>query len=131
MTGTVYVALLPFQLWVTLKYLTGPATAIALATLLHAFTFYGIIAAGEEIENPFGYEKNDMNFDHFIDKIIQPELDALTSRPIPDVAVWAFSSENTHVFFWHGQGEMGVGPEAWMGRGHSAMRAVLAKADPV
>ncbi|KAG8854324.1 hypothetical protein FRB96_007729 [Tulasnella sp. 330] len=121
---TIYVALLPFQLWVTLKYLTIPATAIS------AFIFYGFIVAGEEIENPFGYDKNDLDLDHFTDNIIRPELNALTSRPMPNISSWAFDTENTHLFFGHGRGEMGVTPDSWIQRGDDAVREVLAKADP-
>ncbi|QRW20725.1 bestrophin protein [Rhizoctonia solani] len=73
-----YVFFLPFQLWPTLRWVTIPATSIA------AFLFFGFIVAGEEIENPFGYDKNDLNLDHFCRNIIHAELMAITSVPVPD-----------------------------------------------
>ncbi|KAG8995487.1 hypothetical protein FRB94_009136 [Tulasnella sp. JGI-2019a] len=121
---TIYVALLPFQLWTTLKYLTIPATAIS------TFIFYGFIVAGEEIENPFGYDKNDLDLDHFTDNIIRPELHALTSRPMPEVGVWAFDAQNSYVFHGHGRGEKDVTPEEWLKKGDGAIREVLTRADP-
>ncbi|KAL0959299.1 hypothetical protein HGRIS_014563 [Hohenbuehelia grisea] len=51
---TIYCLLLPFQIWKTLGWLSIPGTVIA------AFFFYGFLVAGEEIENPFGYDKNDL-----------------------------------------------------------------------
>ncbi|KAG9093797.1 hypothetical protein FS749_013722, partial [Ceratobasidium sp. UAMH 11750] len=70
-----YVFFLPFQLWKSLGYVTIPATGVA------AFLFFGFLAAGEEIENPFGYDKNDLNLDHFCHNIIRAELLAITSVP--------------------------------------------------
>jgi len=119
----IHVALLPFQLWVPLKWLTIPATSLA------AFIFYGFLVAGEEIENPFGYDKNDLSLDHFTHNIIRAELNALTSRPMPDIAEWAFQPDNSDIFAGGGLGESGVTPRAWVGRGEAALRDVLARAD--
>ncbi|KAG8935164.1 hypothetical protein FRC01_007397 [Tulasnella sp. 417] len=112
--------LLPFQLWIPFKYLTIPATAIA------TFVFFGFLVAGEEIENPFGYDKNDLNLDHFTYNIIRVELNALTSRPPPDLSDWAFNPENKNIF---GGIEPGVSPQEWMNRGEAQMRSVLRKAE--
>ncbi|KAG8984482.1 hypothetical protein FRB94_009970 [Tulasnella sp. JGI-2019a] len=120
---TIYVALLPFQLFSTMKYLTIPFTSLA------AFIFYGFIVAGEEIENPFGYDKNDLNLDHFTHHIIRAELNALTSRPMPNISDWAFTPENSEVFAGHGLGQSGVTPKEWVGRGEKVLREVLARAD--
>jgi hypothetical protein len=64
----IYCFFLPFQLWPTLKYLTIPGTTIA------SFIFFGFLVAGEEIENPFGYDKNDLDMDHFTNEIIRTYL---------------------------------------------------------
>ncbi|KAG8878375.1 hypothetical protein FRB98_006139 [Tulasnella sp. 332] len=120
---TLYVAMLPFQLYSTMKNLTIPATALA------AFIFYGFLVAGDEIENPFGYDKNDLNLDHFTHNIIRAELNALTSRPMPEISEWAFTPGNTEVFAGHGLGQSGVTPKEWVGRGDRAVRDVLARAD--
>ena len=67
--------------------------------------------------DPFGYDKNDLvcaciserytpadtspasqNMDHFTHNIIRSELLAITSRPPPDPADWAFSPYNDNLF---------------------------------
>ncbi|CAE6426976.1 unnamed protein product [Rhizoctonia solani] len=111
-----YVFFLPFQLWPTLKWLTIPATSIA------AFLFFGFIVAGEEIENPFGYDKNDLNLDHFCRNIIHAELMAITSVPVPDPKEWAFVKENDCVFGTAGPIRT---PEEWVKTGELAMRQEL------
>ncbi|CAE6527825.1 unnamed protein product [Rhizoctonia solani] len=108
-----YVFFLPFQLWPVLKWVTIPATSIAvrlihfhgsqlcLTYFVQAFLFFGFIVAGEEIENPFdpfGYDKNDLNLDHFCRNIIHAELMAITSVPVPDPSQWAFAKDNDCVF---------------------------------
>ncbi|KAG9016000.1 hypothetical protein FRB90_003891 [Tulasnella sp. 427] len=111
--------LLPFQLWTPFKYLTIPATAIA------TFVFFGFLVAGEEIENPFGYDKNDLNLDHFTHNVIRVELYALTSRPPPGLSDWAFNPENKNMFGV----EPGMSPQEWMRRGEAEMRAALRRAE--
>ncbi|KIO32652.1 hypothetical protein M407DRAFT_66439, partial [Tulasnella calospora MUT 4182] len=118
--ATIFVALLPFQLWTTFHYSTIPATAIA------AFIFFGFLAAGDEIENPFGYDKNDLNLDHFTRNIIRVELAALTSRPPPSLEDWALSPDNNNVF---GKNEAPLTPREWMERGEQAVWGVLKKGE--
>ncbi|KAF8650702.1 hypothetical protein AX16_005075 [Volvariella volvacea WC 439] len=50
----IYCLSLPFQIWPFLEWLTIPSTVVA------SFIFFGFLVAGEEIENPFGYDKNDL-----------------------------------------------------------------------
>ncbi|KAG9015705.1 hypothetical protein FRB90_004370 [Tulasnella sp. 427] len=118
--ATIFVTLLPFQLWTTFHYTTIPATSLA------AFIFFGFLVAGEEIENPFGYDMNDLNLDHFTQNIIRVELDALTSRPPPSLDDWAFSSDNDQVF---GKGESPATPAEWMERGETAVWTVLKRGE--
>ncbi|KAG8937755.1 hypothetical protein FRC00_001175 [Tulasnella sp. 408] len=118
--ATIFVTLLPFQLWTTFHYSTIPATAIA------AFIFFGFLAAGDEIENPFGYDKNDLNLDHFTRNIIRVELAALTSRPPPNLEDWALSPDNNNVF---GRNEAPLAPREWMERGEQAVWSVLKKGE--
>ncbi|KAG8905444.1 hypothetical protein FRB99_008941 [Tulasnella sp. 403] len=118
---TIFVFMLPFQLWASFKYLTIPATAIA------TFVFFGFLVAGEEIENPFGYDKNDLNLDHFTHNIIRMELNAITSRPAPSIGDWIFSVENTEIFSGTGSSERGVTPKEWIQRGEDAMRKALSR----
>jgi len=114
-----YCFFLPFQLWLTLRYITIPGTVIA------SFTFFGFLVAGEEIENPFGYDKNDLNLDHFTNGIIRQELEALSAMPMPDPNVWVFSSINDRVFGPHRPGAERVTPEEWVGRGADSMHIAL------
>ncbi|KAF8839778.1 UPF0187-domain-containing protein [Paxillus ammoniavirescens] len=113
-----YCLALPFQIWSALKWLTIPATVFA------SFAFFGFLVAGEEIENPFGYDKNDLNMDLFVHNIIRKELRALTTTPTPDPGVWAFSEENdllasrTH--------SERISPTEWVRRGVPKMQDALA-----
>ncbi|KAG9094866.1 hypothetical protein FRC06_010405 [Ceratobasidium sp. 370] len=112
-----YVILMPFQIWKSFGYVTIPATAIV------AFFFFGFLVAGEEIENPFGYDKNDLNLDSFCHDVIHAELTALTSMPPSDPSVWAFFDSNDHVFGTEDTKEMS--PSDWVGRGEGAIREEL------
>ncbi|KDN46881.1 hypothetical protein RSAG8_03958, partial [Rhizoctonia solani AG-8 WAC10335] len=109
-------SLFPFQLWPSLKWVTIPATSIV------AFLFFGFLVAGEEIENPFGYDKNDLNLDHFCRNIIHAELMAITSVPVPDPSQWAFAKDNDCVFGTQGTIHT---PEGWVKAGETAMRKEL------
>ncbi|KAF9233565.1 Bestrophin, RFP-TM, chloride channel-domain-containing protein [Melanogaster broomeanus] len=91
---------LPFQILDTLGWFTIPATILA------SFMFFGFLVAGAEIENPFGYDKNDLVFNriplkdmHFIvHNIVRKELHAITSMPPPNPRKWAFSDLNSSLF---------------------------------
>ncbi|KZT02826.1 UPF0187-domain-containing protein [Laetiporus sulphureus 93-53] len=119
-----YNLLLPFQIWNTLGWLTIPAT-----TLL-SFIFFGFLVAGEEIENPFGYDKNDLNLDHFTHSIIRNELRALTALPVPDPSVWAFSQFNDQILGSGGSVNKAnrATPDEWMNRGYARMVGALYEA---
>jgi len=114
-----YCLALPFQIVLVLKWITIPGTVLA------SFIFFGFIVAGEEIENPFGYDKNDLDLDHFCHNIIRLELKAITSMPVPDPADWAFTSTNDYLF----DSGSPVAPDAWVQRGMSAMRNALTNYD--
>ncbi|KAI8986879.1 Bestrophin, RFP-TM, chloride channel-domain-containing protein [Trametes punicea] len=111
-----YCLLLPFQIWSALKWLTIPATCLL------SFIFFGFLVAGEEIENPFGYDENDLNLDHFTHNIIRKELKALTALPAPHIESWAFSQYNDQIF----TKEERVAPDEWMQRGLGRIQAALA-----
>ncbi|KAF5310092.1 hypothetical protein D9619_010530 [Psilocybe cf. subviscida] len=111
---------LPFQIWTTLQWLTIPGTIVI------GFIFFGFLVAGEEIENPFGYDKNDLNLDHFTHNIIRNELLAVTSTPPPDPTLWAFVPDND-LLFTTGTDER-VSPDEWISRGTNAMQKNLGQA---
>ncbi|KAF9261132.1 UPF0187-domain-containing protein [Marasmius fiardii PR-910] len=113
----IYCLALPPQIWSTLKWLTIPATVIL------TFIFFGFLVAGEEIENPFGYDKNDLNLDHFTHNIIRNELQAITSTPPPIPAKWAFVPENDLVFAKDPLVGQRLTPQEWMEKGYYQMQA--------
>jgi len=56
-----YMLSLPFPIVHELEWITVPAMALA------CFAYLGILALGWEIENPFGYDDNDLPLDDFCD----------------------------------------------------------------
>jgi putative membrane protein len=113
-----YCAGLPFQVVKEMKWFTIPGVILVCAT------FFGFLVAGEEIENPFGYAKNDLNLDHFTRNIIRNELHAITSTAPPDPSIWAFSPENDLIFAVNEKQER-VPPEEWVRRGYPRMQAAM------
>ncbi|KAI8449813.1 Bestrophin, RFP-TM, chloride channel-domain-containing protein, partial [Phakopsora pachyrhizi] len=73
-----YLFFLPMQLLGTFGYLT------IIAVFLVSFAFLGFLAVGEEIENPFGYDANDLDMDRFCHSVIARDLDEIISLPPPD-----------------------------------------------
>lgn len=59
-----------------------------------AYIVVGFAAIGAEIENPFGYDRNDLNLDHYTSGIIARELDAIIARPFAAPEEWVFSDKN-------------------------------------
>ncbi|KAJ2932541.1 hypothetical protein H1R20_g4565, partial [Candolleomyces eurysporus] len=74
-TVWVYLFFLPLQLVSQFGYYTIPGVAIA------AFIYLGFVAAGEEIEQPFGYDDNDLDLDLFCKAIIGVDINHLKSSP--------------------------------------------------
>jgi putative membrane protein len=77
---------LPFQLLKSYMWLTIPVS------FLVAFCILGIEAISREIENPFGYDENDLTVEVFV-KDLSDELKNLTSGPIPKVSDWKISKD--------------------------------------
>ncbi|KAF9479416.1 UPF0187-domain-containing protein [Pholiota conissans] len=78
-TVWVYLFFLPFQLVNQFGYYTIPGVAIA------AFIYLGFLAAGEEIEQPFGYDDNDLDLDLFCHDIIHADIKQLKASPCLNV----------------------------------------------
>ncbi|CAL8113928.1 unnamed protein product [Orchesella dallaii] len=66
---------------------TIPATAVA------AFCLLGILEIGREIENPFGYDFNDLNLDDFC-QIIHKECVTIVAQRFPNPKDWLFCETN-------------------------------------
>ncbi|KAL0072896.1 Bestrophin, RFP-TM, chloride channel-domain-containing protein [Phycomyces blakesleeanus] len=58
-----YIFFLPFALVETIGWLTAPIVALV------SFTLFGIEAIGAEIENPFGYDENDLPLNRYCDDL--------------------------------------------------------------
>jgi putative membrane protein len=69
-----YVYLLPFQLFGALGWTTIPGTIAA------AYIIIGLAAIGNELENPFGNDVNDLPLDQYCAELGR-ELDIMTSTP--------------------------------------------------
>ncbi|KZV93122.1 UPF0187-domain-containing protein [Exidia glandulosa HHB12029] len=82
-----YLFFLPFQIRAAYNWLTIPATAFA------SFLLLGFLEIGQEIEDPFGYDLNDLDLDA-ICLAISRELHEITAHPAPDPASYIFTVDN-------------------------------------
>jgi putative membrane protein len=110
-----YILLLPFQLFSKLGWGTIPGT------LFIAYVILGVAEIGREIENPFGYDKNDLPLDAFCDHI-RRDIDILMSRAPPDFSSIVNSGDNKLLSPLSGQ----LGGDAWADRSTQEIRAALA-----
>lgn len=76
-TAWLFCLLLPFGLVGTLEYLMPVAVTII------AYTFFGLDALGDELEDPFGLEANDLPLSALARVIEIDLLDGLGVRPLP------------------------------------------------
>ncbi|HEV7438861.1 MAG TPA: bestrophin family protein [Methylobacterium sp.] len=75
-TAWLYCLLLPFGLAASLGWATPIASALV------AYTFFGLDALGDELEEPFGTEANDLPLDALVRAVDAVILDAL-GEPVP------------------------------------------------
>jgi predicted membrane chloride channel (bestrophin family) len=87
MTLWLYLFFLPFQVEEAFKWMTIPGTAFA------AFLLLGFLEIGQEIENTFNYDLNDLDLDYFC-QAIQRELHLVTAHTMPDPSEFVFSALN-------------------------------------
>lgn len=83
----IYLILLPFQIYTPYGWITIPATAFA------SFLLLGFLEIGQEIENPFNYDYNDLDLDYFC-LVIQRDLHEITTHTNPDPTSFVFSRLN-------------------------------------
>jgi ion channel-forming bestrophin family protein len=83
----IYVAVLPFQLYENLGWLTIPGTIVG------AYIILAMALIGNEIENPFGDDVNDLPLDDFCDQIGN-ELDVISAVPRRVPAKFMNTNEN-------------------------------------
>ncbi|RDX43028.1 UPF0187-domain-containing protein [Lentinus brumalis] len=82
-TVWIYLFCLPFQLVDLFGWYAIPGVGMA------AFIYLGLIAAGEEIEQPFGYDENDLDLDFFCRAIIHADIERLKRVSCPNVYLGA------------------------------------------
>lgn len=107
----VYVILLPFQL-------TGPLGWVAIpATIAAAYIIFGLLFIGQEIENPFGHDVNDLPLEVYCDQIAT-DLDIIAS----------FDRRNLDGFLLAGMPlhpVSGASGESWMGQSEDKLRDAI------
>jgi len=82
-----YLLFLPFQVISTMSWMTIPGTCFA------SFLLLGFLEIGQEIENPFNYDENDLDMDSFCLAMTR-ELHEITAHPVPDPTSYIFSASN-------------------------------------
>lgn len=105
-----YVLALPFQLWASLRWVTVPGTVVG------AYIILGIAAIGREIEDPFGYDENDLPLDRYCQQV-EDEINLVTSKERPRAEDFV-SAEANRVLF-------GLSYEAWSRKSTADIRASL------
>ncbi|GJE97567.1 Bestrophin, RFP-TM, chloride channel-domain-containing protein [Phanerochaete sordida] len=82
-TVWLYLFALPFQLVDLFQWYTIPGVCIA------SFIYLGFVASGEEIEQPFGYDENDLDLDLFCREVIHADIVHLKRTPTRNVFLGA------------------------------------------
>ncbi|KDQ51415.1 hypothetical protein JAAARDRAFT_140206 [Jaapia argillacea MUCL 33604] len=90
-TVWIYLFALPFQL------LTQFGWSSIIGVSIASFIYLGFLASGEEIEQPFGYDENDLDLDLFYREIIKVNLEQLEKMPSPNVFLGSHHNEGTVV----------------------------------
>ncbi|KAI0602056.1 Bestrophin, RFP-TM, chloride channel-domain-containing protein [Biscogniauxia sp. FL1348] len=110
-----YVFLLPFQLILTLGWVTIPATVAA------SYIILGIFFIGHEVENPFGNDVNDLPLELFCQQIVQ-DMETISARPKARMADFVENPRNK-VLFPYSDSTYGV----WAQRPEAVIRSTLRK----
>lgn len=109
----VYVLLLPFQLLESLGWVTIPAAIAA------SYIILGILFIGNEIEDPFGRDVNDLPLDEYCAQIAN-ELDVIASRPRTSPREWITDPRNKPLFPLSSSGY-----NTWITRPEDTIRAAI------
>jgi len=110
-----YIYLLPFQLYISLGWITIPGTVAA------AYIILGIATIGDELENPFGNDVNDLPLDQYCAELGR-ELDTLMSTPAPKFKHHVDLSKHLNQPLWP-LSESGY--EEWSERSETDIRSAL------
>jgi len=108
-----YVYLLPFQLIGALRWITIPGTIAA------AYIILGLHAIGNELENPFGNDVNDLPLDEYCEEL-RRELDIMMSSKAEGFSTLVGRSNNKLLWPLSDSGSQG-----WRGRSEKDIRSAL------
>ncbi|KAF5026682.1 hypothetical protein F66182_1231 [Fusarium sp. NRRL 66182] len=109
----VYVFLLPFQLIEKLHWITIPASVAA------AYIIFGLLFIGQEIENPFGHDVNDLPLEIYCEQIASDmDIIAAHDKREPDAFLL---SNNTMPLYPVSCASSGV----WMNRSDEKLRQAI------
>ncbi|KIN08148.1 hypothetical protein OIDMADRAFT_152255 [Oidiodendron maius Zn] len=114
----IYTYLLPFQLFGALGWVTIPATTAA------SYIILGLAAIGNELENPFGNDVNDLPLDVYCEQL-RKEFDIITATPAPKLdQFWkgGEGDENQNKPLWPLSSS---GVDQWRGRSVGDIRSAL------
>ncbi|ORY10309.1 Bestrophin, RFP-TM, chloride channel-domain-containing protein [Clohesyomyces aquaticus] len=109
----VYVMMLPFQLWESLRWVTIPGCIFA------AYIIIGIAAIGREIENPFGMDVNDLPLEAYCDELAN-DINIITSQPPPRPSDFMRTNANMPMWPLSQSGYI-----SWSGRSKEEIRDAL------
>ncbi|KAH7308814.1 Bestrophin, RFP-TM, chloride channel-domain-containing protein [Rhexocercosporidium sp. MPI-PUGE-AT-0058] len=110
-----YVYMLPFQLFDSLGWVTIPGTIAA------AYIILGIATIGDELENPFGNDVNDLPLDAYCAELSR-ELDTLMSTTAPKFDEHLVKSAGLNQPLWPLSNK---GLEEWRGKTKDEIRGAL------
>ncbi|XMA08945.1 hypothetical protein WAI453_001736 [Rhynchosporium graminicola] len=110
-----YVYLLPFQLYSALKWMTIPGTIAA------AYIILGIDIIGDQLDNPFGNDVNDLPLDSYCAELSR-DLDTLMSTPAVRYDEFLRQSGGVNRPLWPLSGGI---LEDWREKGNDEIRSAL------
>ncbi|KAJ2927045.1 hypothetical protein H1R20_g10051, partial [Candolleomyces eurysporus] len=87
MSVWLYLLFFPFQIVENFWYYTIPATSLV------TFLLCGFLELGQEIENPFNYDLNDLDLDGYCNTI-KREMHEITAQPQLEPSSYVFGSQN-------------------------------------
>ncbi|RSL73103.1 hypothetical protein CEP53_000823 [Fusarium sp. AF-6] len=109
----IYVILLPFQLTGKLEWIAIPASIAA------AYIILGLLFIGQEIENPFGHDVNDLPLETYCDQIAA-DMDLIASFDTRQSDSFLMSRDSLPL-----HPVSGSSPEVWRERSVDKLRQVI------
>ncbi|KAL7792440.1 Bestrophin, RFP-TM, chloride channel domain-containing protein [Trichoderma ceciliae] len=108
-----YVILLPFQMVAVLNWITIPATTVA------SYIILGLLFIGQEIENPFGHDVNDLPLDSFCEQIAM-DMDIIASHSCYNPDDFFFHPENVPLY-----PISGASADIWLQRSEAKLKEAI------